>query len=311
MKTIQKNLLKMGRTVRNKVNEFGQSWEGDQGIIDALPTFDKFLEDIRINLDIQLVDIKTITKVKEQMHLAFADKTDIILSNIRSYADWAKNEELFGQAKYSQTELITMSDDELYSLSDNVISICKKYPNELKPFDIDEKTVEDYGKEAKAYLNYCDKPRRAIVARSQATQRLSELFPVFSHFLSHTMDTNVIRYRVKDLKFYTEYFNTRIIVDAPVRKNSVLGNITEENTHLLLKNVLVKFVFVPPPENPAAPVTEYTTTTTDKGNFRFKSLPQGEYTVTFSLFGHDTLTKQVYVYANQQLKLNEQLRVTE
>lgn len=308
MNKYQKNVFKMARTENLVFVDYEEDWITDQAMADVITVFRRLLLNIGENVKNQEIDISGITQNKLDMKDSFIDNTIDVQSRIASLASAIGDKSLYNQVDKSASELSDLGDISLFEHGQLLIDIAAERKDALQPYGIDDKMMEEYGKEAKAYIDYSQEPRKAIAARKTATANLATLIPELSYYMSYTVDTNMIRFHKTNPEFYAAYTSARNIVDGPVHKYAALGSVIDEETHAFLQNVKVSFMLKS--ETGAVTIVR-TVTTTKSGTFKVKTLEPGLYKIVFELFSYDSLTLELVVYKNQQLRLNVAIRKTE
>lgn len=304
----QKSKQKMSNSIDNVFDNYQEEVDKDQGLKDAVAEFDQLKDEINTNAENQLIDIRGKTEKKYMLEQSLIDFTIDLQGRIMSLAAKIKDPDLYNIANRTRTELNKFNDDVLYFHAQNLVKLAKEHKDELVPYGVDDKMIEEYGKEAQAYINYCQIPHDAIQLRKKATENLNRLFPQLMNFLTHVLDANMLRYYKTNPDFYKDYFNARMLVDGATHKLAAMGKIIDEETKLPLQYVTVTFT----PKNGTGAVTVIRTAiTTELGNYRIKTLEEGAYVVTFEQPYYDTITIELYYFKGQQLRLNEALRKTE
>ncbi len=117
----------------------------------------------------------------------------------------------------------------------------------------------------------------------------------------------MMQYKTKEPQFYSDYENARIIYDDPTIAKSIMGTVTDmhEPAHVLqYVTVTIKF-------KPGSELSGNVKSTSKKGNFQFKGLPEGKCTVVFEKNYYETLTVESEIHKNAMTRLNVQLKKTE
>jgi hypothetical protein len=109
----------------------------------------------------------------------------------------------------------------------------------------------------------------------------------------------MVKYRRSDNDFYREYINVRIIVDNPTIAQSMRGTVTGVEPEL----EVLEYVEVTVTNNGK----EYTTETTEKGNYQFKILPEGKCSVSFAKNYYQTLRVKSEVHQGKVTELDVKL----
>jgi len=102
------------------------------------------------------------------------------------------------------------------------------------------------------------------------------------------------RKRESDPDFFKGFKQSMKIDNNPTHKRSVQGNISEDATDgsKAIANVRC---FIPALDKSAK--------SGEKGNFIFKSLPAGEYTIIFTKYGYEPVTKTISVNDGERTDL--------
>ncbi len=150
-----------------------------------------------------------------------------------------------------------------------------------------------------SFIEYLTKPQEIIAERKTATGHLKELFKQLNEQLSKYLDNHMMQYKTKHPQFYSDYKNAREIIDSPTISISMMGTVTDQETRQPLQYVAVTAKFTI-----GNKTSEYTKTTTQKGNYQFRGLPEGLCTVTFQKNYYNTLSIESETHNNSLTRLN-------
>jgi hypothetical protein len=138
-------------------------------------------------------------------------------------------------------------------------------------------------------------PETMIDARATATTAMLDALGQGIKLRKDTFLDAIKRKRETDPDFFNGFKQSMKIDNNPTHKLSVKGNIFEETTEGS-KAVANVRCFIPALNKSAK--------SGEKGNFIFKSLPAGEYTVIFTKFGYETVTKTIVVNDGERTDLS-------
>lgn len=304
----QRSYMKMWIVIRSILADNYDLWKADIGMIKAVERFDKYYNEIEENSHIQSITITGITEQKNDMRQQLIKKLVVFASRIRSYAAVVDNMELYYKIKCTKTWLKEISVVELLSFINNTISIAEKYLDNLQDYGIDKQKINELQAMQNKFDKYSLKPRSATVVRSDSTSFIKEAIPRLAEFVRRVLDTNLMRYSESHPEFYGKYKIARRLVGNPQRKSAVIGLVSDTETNMPIKNVKIKFELI----IKNATDKEFTrlVITTDKGNYRIKTLKTGRYRITIMHPEYETQIIEKPKYPRQHIRLNLQLKAT-
>ncbi len=146
-------------------------------------------------------------------------------------------------------------------------------------------------------------PQTNIAERKTLTQKLKNLFKTLDEYLSQDLDNLMIQYITTNPDFYSDYQNARIIYDSATIHKSLIGTVYEghELTHV------VQYVQVTAKFKAGSELSDSVKSTSAKGNYQFKSLPEGLYSITFSKNGYQTQIIDIEIHKGKTTRLNVHL----
>lgn len=243
------------------------------------------------------------TKQKKKYRKMLNKQSDVILGIIRSYAVTNGDDNLYENANLSISKISAIRDSEMLIKVDTITKIVSKKMAELIPFGISDKIMLDYSETAENYSKSIFKPQIIIAERRTATIELQRLFTELEIEFNDYLDNHMMRYKLSEPQFYSDYINARTIFDGNTISKSLMGTVTDLLTGKPLQyvKVIVKF-------KAGSELADKVKTTTAKGNYQFKSLPPGVYKVLFKLPFYTTEAADCVIHPNALTRLNAALQ---
>lgn len=286
--------------------KFIKAWEGNKLMEGAVTIIRAKIEDLNRFWKIQLNVAKGLGAIKKKKRTKLNNSTFIMFGIIRTYALSIGNEKLYADHKASISTIREVKDTEMEAYAAATQKTIEKYKDELMQHGLTQKMIEDYGKEADGYIDALAAPAEAKAEQQVATEGIARTIKEIRAILDNKMDTYLIQYMEKNSEFYDTYQFARIIYDNPTGHYSLIGMVKNEATGKPEKNVKVTAQFII-----EGKIVEYTKTTSAKGIFIFKILPQDKCKVIFTKNYFDTLTIDSEVYDNETTRLDVAIRKTE
>jgi|AntAceMinimDraft_14_1070370.scaffolds.fasta_scaffold06622_1 hypothetical protein len=243
------------------------------------------------------------TKIRKQL-----DKlTNVFYGSFRSYARSIDNVQLYEKYDFTITEIKQVKDTEVLGENNAVIVFATENLEKLKDFGTTQEIIDNYKIFAANFKEVLALPQTIIAERKTFTQKLKDLFKQIDEMLNEDLDNYMMQFITKNPDFYSDYENARIIYDSATISKSLMGIVTNahEPVHVLqYVKVTIKFH----PGSDLSGNVKTAASTTKKGNYQFKSLPEGVCTVTFSKNKYQTQTIETEIHKNTMTRLNVQMQ---
>ena len=245
----------------------------------------------------------TENKKKAKSELADADIN--ITASICSYATDSGKNELYNEFNTPISKVNRMSDADLITYTNTIIDTAEQYKEELKPYNVTADELVNLGKQSQAYADILLIPAEERKGRKVATENIKKLISEALRLLKRSIDNDMVHYKDSDADLYAKYLNLREIDDSQTTALSIKGTVTdaEQNSPLAHVKVIAKF-------KPGHAWKEMHCTSSAKGNYQFKGIPDGKCALTFELEYYDTLTKDIAVYSDKATKLDIKMKKT-
>ncbi len=203
-----------------------------------------------------------------------------IASIIYAFADATGNEELKGEVNYSLTDLLRLKDSLLAPRCQNIHDKGFENKEALKDYGITAATLTSLQNAIDTYIETIPKPRTAISSRKTLNSNLKQFFKEADAILENQMDKLAVTFKTANPDFVKTYFNLRKIPDTPTTTTQLKGIITNKSDETPIKDAVIT-------------VVELATTqkTNSSGEYQFKPIPNGTYTVRVTKEGFQTFEK--------------------
>ena len=279
-------------------------WKGNKVIGGTVTKIETLFEGIDTANARQNMKTEGATQKKNSFRKQVDKTTDIFLGIFRSYAKTTGNDELYQNSNLSLSEIKDIKDTEIIVLANSTLKYAENNKEQLKDYGISADMIKNYSTAIDGYKEYLTKPQEIKAEKKTATVELKELFKQLDEQLTEYLDNHMMQFVEKEPQFYSDYENARIIYDDPTTSKSLIGTVVDahEPAHVLqYVKVTVKFKV-------GAELSDKVKSTSAKGNFQFKGLQEGIYTVSFEKFEYETVTKEIEIYKNAMTRLNIQMK---
>lgn len=296
MNAKQEAKLNMYRTVENYCNENTTIISTNVAFMAAFTEFKAKIVAINTTLQQDAVNITGIAQDKKNAKLALCEKAADIAGLIYAYAETVSNETLKQEVNYSLSALIKTREETLVARCQNIYNAGVLNQSSLTDYGITPAILANLQSLITAFNAQTPKPRTAISQRKTLTANLVTLFKETDKILRTRMDKLVITFKAAHPDFVKTYEAARVIVDPPHTTTQLKGTVTDKTTGTPVKNASVTVTATPKtaanPET-AATANPVTVQTDPAGEYLFKPLPFGEYTMTVTATGYTEFDSDV------------------
>ena len=274
---------------------FAQFQMHHTSITNGLPKYNKnstlFLKtvpEIQKIWEQQIISTRGITEVKKQLKERLIVLIADSARKLGAYAKFTNNAELAEETKISESKLMKSADMAVRSYGQIVYDLAQPLVGELTAYDITEQTQATLAKAIADYNEMIGRPGAEKVSGSQITKQLAQLFKTADAALKN-MDIAVEIVRTKDPSFYGAYKGARKIIERGVGTIALRALVTDAQSGLPLKGVMVSFVWENSTNKAAGhspSKTKFVKKTAEKGGFNIKNMAAGTYKVTLKKIGY-------------------------
>jgi hypothetical protein len=274
---------------------FNKFQEGHSSITNGLPKYSEnsaqFLTtvlEIQKILEQQKLSTKGITEIKKQLKESLIVQTADYARKLGAYAKFTNNTELVEEAKLSESKLMKAADTAVKSYGQIVYDLAQPLVGELSAYGITEVTQATLAKAIADYNEMIGRPGAEKVSGAQITKQLATLFKTADMALEN-MDTAMEIVRTKEPIFYNAYKGVRKVIQRGVGSIALRMLVTDAQSGLPLKGVMVSFVKDNGMDKAAAHSSskmKLVKKTAEKGGFNIRNLAAGTYKATLKKIGY-------------------------
>jgi hypothetical protein len=286
-------------------------WKGNKVISGTVTKIETLFEGIDTANARQNMKTEGATQKKNSFRKQIDKTTDIFLGIFRSYAKTTGNDELYQNSNLSLSEIKDIKDTEITVLANSTVKYAENNKEQLKDYGMSADMIKNYSTAIDGYKEYLTRPQEIKAEKKTATAELKDLFKQLDEQLTEYLDNHMMQFVEKEPQFYSDYENARIIYDDPTTSKSLMGTVSDvdsdcdgtEDKCPPLQNVKVHVKF-----KAGSELADSVKSTSKKGNFQFKGLKEGVYTVTFEKFEYETVTKEIEIHKNAMTRLNIKMK---
>ena len=248
------------------------------GVIGNLKTVIAAVLNLTQLTDVNLTGITADKSNSKQSLARFAsDLADII----RSFASINKNETLKEEVTYSYHKLLKMRDESLAPICRIIHTRGTENLVALRDFGIDQDKLTAFDAAINEYSAKTPNPRTAIINRRTQKAKLVELFKQGDEILKDQIDGLMKNFRVTHPDFFNAYSAAREIVDPSTTVTQLKGSVIDASDEKPVNGAIVTIVEL-----------GKSTDTGTKGEYIFKPVEHGKFTIQITKEGYQTFKKE-------------------
>jgi len=264
------------------------------------------LKDIEKNKIIQELINTGYTENKKEAKINLANLDVNITSSICSFADDSSKNELYNEFKAPISKVKAMKDADIVTYSNTVHITATKYNKELKPYNVTAKEIENLKNTTQEYSKILLIPAQERDNKSIATSNIKELIPEALQIFTRKIDRDMMHYKDAEPAIYKEYEKKREIDDNQTTALSIRGQITGGEAEI----EVLEYVYITAKFKAGTDWKEMSATSTKKGNYQFKNIPDGKCTITFEKNYYQTVVVESEVHHQKATQLNIKMKKT-
>lgn len=267
-------------------------------IINASPRLDAVIAllEEEVALIASLNEFQTVNRtgyrvVKSQFKQNMVMKAIEVVDALKAYAKVENNEVLFAEMDITYWSLIKKRDTEASSQSQFIHSRGVEHLTGIITYGITEVFLDDFEQLIVDYTDNLMKPRFSITERMQLTRGIAEGFERVEILLKD-MDIKVTALRTIYPAVVSQYKDCRRVINYRGSVLAISGTVKNETG----EPIFGATVSIPSPN--------MSVKSTFKGNFEFKNLPDGDYTIVVERPGYDKQVVTAGVVKGETTKIN-------
>jgi hypothetical protein len=197
---------------------------------------------------------------------------------IYAYASVAKNETLKAEVNYSHSKLLLMREDQLVAATQNIHALGTTNNGALKDYGVTDAKLTELQTAIDVFKASMPKPRVAKGQKITLTANRDEIFDQIDDILINQMDVLVPNYEETHPDFVHRYREARKIKDPATTKTQLKGKVTNAADNSPINDATITVVEL-----------GLSATTNLAGEYQFKPIDYGEFTVKVTATGFQDL----------------------
>ena len=154
-----------------------------------------------------------ITANKEQVKNGLVQKAMSLSGTLQAYAAINNLPEITAKVKLTKTDISRARETDIEALVKPLIDIARKNMKQLVDFVVTEEIVSDLETSLDDFKVLIGQPRTIRNQAFAAMTLMDELFDATNDILKNKLDKLMIRFKLTNTEFYSEYERARTIVD--------------------------------------------------------------------------------------------------
>jgi hypothetical protein len=266
-------------------------------------------KDLLANKIVQETDIKGLFTRKKEVKNELAIENFQLTGSLRSFATDNNNDLLYKEIDKSKTDIKRLIDEDVLSYTQLVVSKIIEYQKDLEPYGIKAEDLVNLTAMHDLYHELMLLPAEKRKEVKVATANIKQIIKDILTLLRESIDNDMLQFQDDKPELYKKYAVLREIDDSKTTALSIIGTVHDadsdcdgvEDECLQHVRATVKF-------KAGHAWKEMHATTSAKGNYQFKGIPDGKCTLTFELEYYDTVVIESVVYSDKATKLDVKMK---
>ena len=230
MKSNQKNVVKMIRTVSTYLNKNKSTVELSVPLMNTKALFDQKFADLVDHFVVQYQDNTGFALDKKNKRKAVEEKINALSAALCALASSNENYALLNECHFTATTLKTVSANKLVQIGTDLIVKLEQYLTNLQPYGIDINTISDFKKSISIFADTINIPKEIIKIRHISTIAIANILGEITSLFKNNLDYNIRVFKDDSPDFVSGYFNARRIGKIPRKTlDLVVNTISEES----------------------------------------------------------------------------------
>jgi hypothetical protein len=260
-------------------------------------------KEIFLNIEIQEADTSGYSRKKKEKKKNIAILDYELSSGLRSYAQDTDNAPVFDEFDLSQSKINKLPNIDFLAYTNNLIKSLNKYSKEIEPYGISADDIVNLSANLQEYNDILLEPAKHKDNKKVASNNIKTLISDELNLFKTSIDNDMQQYRTTKPELFKKYWEARQIDDMRGRAMSIRGKITGGEAEV---EILQYVKITAQPETGQAKKA----TSTLKGNYQFKGLPEGKCKLTFTLEYYDNVVVDSIVRHGKATIVNVVMRKT-
>ena len=264
-------------------------------------------KEIVTNIEIQESDISGYARRKKEQKNSISEFDYELSSGLRSFANDTDNAPVYDEFDLSVSKINKLSDINFVTYSKNLITNLNKYKKEVEAYGVSADDIDKLSLDLAHFNNILLEPAQHKDQKKVASQNIKELISEELNLFKTSIDNHMEQYRTSKPDLYKNYQEARQIDDNRTTALSIRGKITGGEAEI----EVLEYVHVTAKFKAGTDWKEMSATSTAKGNYQFKGVPDGMCTVTFEKNYYQTIVVESEVHHQKATQLNVVMKKAE
>ena len=299
MKRVQESQMKMYKLVAHLFEEHPELCENNTVLKKHLAEFLVCIEQIDQYFQAQAYDNTGYTVNKQKVKKNLSTQVFKLSAGFCSFGEDQKNYVVVQEFKIAESHINKKSDADIVNYARQLSISLKQYIEELADYRIQSQDIDDLEALTLHYQDILHLPSELRKQKFIATKKIQELITKAYRILKKSIDRDMVHYKVEQPQIYKLYKKRREVYDAAFRALSIIGKTQNADDNLPLQHVRISVKTDTGKALAIAPRVS-----SKKGNYRFKGIPDGTYTVTFEAYYYRSQTVKCTVHHQKASRIN-------
>ncbi len=299
MKRVQESQMKMYKLVAHFFEEHSELCDSNTVLKKHLAEFLVCIEQIDQYFQAQAYNNKGYTVNKQKAKKDLSTQVFKLSAGFCSFGVDHKNYVLVQEFKIAESHINKKSDADIVNYAAQLSISLKEYIGQLADYRILSQDIDDLEALTVYYQDVLHLPSELRKHRNIATRKIQELITKAYHILKKSIDRDMVHYKDKQAQIYKLYTKRREVYDAAFRALSIIGKTQNADDNSPLQYVRISVKTETGKELAIVPRVS-----SKKGNYRFKGIPDGTYTVTFEAYFYRSQTVKCTVHHQKASRIN-------
>lgn len=276
MKRVQNSQIKMYKLVANFFEERPELSKNNAVLKTHIEAFMACIEEIDHYHQEQATDHTGYTVNKQDAKKRLSSLVFSLSASLCSFGVDQNNYVIIEAFKIPQSHVNKKSDSRMVTYASQLLISLRELSAELVAYHVQPKAIDELEAQIINYEDVLHRPRELRKYKKIATEKLKALITKAYRILKDSIDRDMVYYKDRPDQLYQTYIKYRQVNDAAFRALSVMGKIFESDGVTPLEYVKISLKY--DIGNQPNIVTKISS---EKGNFRFKGIPDGKCSLTF------------------------------
>jgi hypothetical protein len=242
MKSNQKNVVKMIRTVSTYLNKNKSTVELSVPLMNSKAIFDQKFANLVDHFVVQYQDNRGFAVDKKNKRKAVEEKANALSAALCALASLNENSALLNECHFTATTLKTVSANKLVQIGTNLTIRLEQNLSSLQPYGIDVNTISDFKKSISIFADSISKPKEVIKIRHISTIAIAKILSEITSLFKNNLDYNIRVFKDDSPSFVSGYFNARRVGKVPRKALDLVVNTISEDSKEPIQKAKVQII---------------------------------------------------------------------